>query len=192
MSDTFLPPRRGPGRPPLHPRMEEQPSRAESSMARVDRDTQVETAREGGTRRQRTPLSAMTQKMPFKVPRGYVGRWVNDMPGRIAQMIERGYDFVDAEGVIVEMAGKSVESDRRVCLTVDRGTGLRAYAMVISQEYHDEDQAFKRRQNEDIMAAVKGGQGAREAGDGRYSPDMVERKGLVRVKDSTRLRDEED
>lgn len=174
----------------IPPRKRAEPSRADSSMARLDRETQAEPTREGTGRRARTPLSAMQQKLPFKVPDGYVGRWVNDTPGRIAQLIERGYDFVDAEGVIFQRAGTNTESDRRVSTVVDQGTGMKAFAMVIPQDFYDEDRAFKQSKVDATVNAIKGGQMDKQVGDGKYSPEEIKRKGMVKIGENQDLDDE--
>ena len=154
-----------------------------AAQARLSREMQSEDVREGTGRKKRTPLSAVQQRLQVRnCPPGYVARWVNDTGGRIQLALQGDYQFVTDEGVLAERAGTAgAESDRRVSYIVDKSTGMRAYLMAIRQEFYDEDQKAKQAHLDKTDQALKKGQHAREADDGRYEPEMIKRKGMVKI-----------
>lgn len=56
--------------------------------------TEAKTTTEAPARRRRAPLSAVRTRLDAPQREGYVRRWVDDNPVRIAQMHDLGYDFV--------------------------------------------------------------------------------------------------
>ncbi|HDZ25507.1 hypothetical protein LCGC14_0643120 [marine sediment metagenome] len=127
-------------------------------------------------RTKRIPLGKIKLRLSAEIPKGYVGRWVNDDPGRLMQAEDGGYAFmVDPTLQVGDPDASSDVSksiDSRISAVVDRITGKRAYLMIIRQEDYDEDQAEKQRQIDETEKSLfqgkdeKGGPGD----DGRYVP----------------------
>jgi len=73
----------------------------------------------------------------------YVGRWVNDAPGRIERFRQAGYENVESASVgDSRVDGTHNDSG---CASLDVGKGTTAYLMQQRREYFDEDQAAKQR-----------------------------------------------
>lgn len=92
----------------------------------------------------------------------YVYRWVNDTPGRIQRLMERGYEIVTDH---VEVGQSTVDRGSQLggAVTKQVGQGVTGVLMRIPREYHEEDQAAKDAENDAIEAAMK-----QEAMEGRY------------------------
>src|SRR3990167_4511367 len=69
---------------------------------------------------------------------GYIPRWINDEPGRIDYAKECGYEHIKDE------KGKPRFK------VVDRGNGMKAYAMEIPKDLYDEAFFEKQRANDEI------------------------------------------
>lgn len=87
---------------------------------------------------------------------GYKRHWANDTGGRLDELLNRGYTFVDSKSVT------GLESDKagKVCKRVgsENGKDLYAYLMEIPEEWYNED--YLRRQKERVDSkenAIKGG-----------------------------------
>jgi hypothetical protein len=114
-------------------------------------------------RRKRIPLGQAQQRLGANIRPGYVGRWINDTPGRLKQAEAAGYTFVgDGTGA------KSTELGERVAQEV--GGGTKAYLMEIPQEWHAEDQAAKQERVNAAEQQIRLGAAERQTGDGRYVP----------------------
>jgi len=130
------------------------------------------------TRPRRIPLAEARNVMTVdNIPKGYVGRWVNDEKDRISQHIERGYvhAFDDPSGrrVSLEVGETKVDAQRRPGSVVSKvvqinPTGpLVAYLMLQREEWYKEDQAFK--QNEVDKVAEQIALTAKESGLEQFS-----------------------
>jgi len=73
----------------------------------------------------------------------YVGRWVNDVPGRVERFKQAGYDMVESASVgDSRVDGTHNESG---CVSLDVGKGTTAYLMKQRRKYFDEDQQAKQK-----------------------------------------------
>jgi len=73
----------------------------------------------------------------------YVGRWINDTPGRIERVKQAGYEMVESASVgDSRVDGTHNDSG---CVSLDVGKGVTAYLMQQRREYFDEDQAAKQK-----------------------------------------------
>lgn len=86
-------------------------------------------------RRERIPLGVPRSRMAADTRPGYVRRWVNDTPGRIAAAEKAGYEHV-TEGDQKRSINAGVNED---------GSVMRAHLMEIPKEFYDEDQAAKQK-----------------------------------------------
>lgn len=114
-------------------------------------------------RRKRIPLGQAQQKLGATIRPGYVGRWINDVPGRLQQAEAGGYTYVGDD-----TGAKSTELGARVAQHV--GGGTKAYLMEIPEEYYAEDQQAKQKRVNDIEQQIRLGAAERQPGDGRYVP----------------------
>jgi hypothetical protein len=75
------------------------------------------------------------------IPKGYTGRWVNDVGDRINVKCKEGWDFLtNSETVVVGDEG-GVKNKKEVgdLVTKNVGGGINAYFMVIKSEWRKED-----------------------------------------------------
>lgn len=99
--------------------------------------------------KRRIPVSGNRDILTVKgIPNGFVGRWVNDVPGRIAKFNDAGYEFADKDGL--QVGERTVDSsegvDSRISKLVgkdDYGNPIYAYLMVQKKGWYDEDQQSK-------------------------------------------------
>ena len=128
------------------------------------------------SRRERVPFGQARTKLGVKgLPDNTVGRWVNDSDSRIQEMLDRGYRFVDKDGVFVgeDIIDGNASLDTRVSKIVGRdesGRPLTAHLMAIPKDFHEEDQAAKNQEINELDTAIREGQLSRSAGDNRYVP----------------------
>lgn len=94
---------------------------------------------------------------------GKVPRWVNDDgKGRIERLKQRGYDFVPDESVKVgdDENGNTDLGSRvsRIVGTHKNGEPMRAYLMVQTEEFYQEDQNEKEGVNKMVDDAIRRGE----------------------------------
>lgn len=132
-------------------------------MARAAR----KTSRTGEGRAQRIPLGQQQPKLARVARKGMVGRWINDVGGRIAHARQAGYEHV------TESFGDEDEK-RPVSQTVgvkDDGSPEIAFYMEIPKKLYDQDQKAKQQQVDLVDEAIRHGNIQGEVGkDGRYMP----------------------
>lgn len=119
--------------------------------------------RTGQGRRARIPLGTPQSKLQASVPKGMVGRWVNDVGGRIQQALNAGYEFINDAGTT-----GSRESGRVQIVGVrEDGSPMHGYLMAIPEGWHKEDQARKQEPLERFEAEIRRGipQGADAQGE---------------------------
>lgn len=126
--------------------------------------------RAGEGRAKRVPLGQQRPKMAVQASPGMVGRWVNDVGGRIQAAEQAGYQkvFTDPE---------NPEGDKRpLSQTVgvkEDGSPLTAFYMEIPKKFYDEDQRTKQQQVDAVDDAIHRGNIEGEVGkDGRYVPSQ--------------------
>ncbi len=84
-------------------------------------------------RRQRVNIAGRDKRLTLPERSGYVRRWFNDEPNRVASAEARDWTHI--------MDG---EEQKSMLVGVDReGKPLKAYAMEIPKEFYDDDQARK-------------------------------------------------
>lgn len=93
-------------------------------------------------RRARPDFGKGKTRMGAKIEPGFVGRWANDSEARIAQLMERGYEFVD-KPVAENNSDLGATRQSMVVGSKADGSGLRGFLMQIPKEIYDEDQAAK-------------------------------------------------
>lgn len=131
---------------------------------KVTSETRVRTRRsplEGG----RDKLAVANQDPNF------VYRWVNDTPGRIDELRERGYEVVTSD---VEVGQSKVDRGSKVgsAPVIQAGGGITAVLMRIPREWYNEDLAAKASENDAMEAAMR--TRAKQAGD--YGSVNITRK----------------
>lgn len=94
---------------------------------------------------------------------GKVPRWVNDDgKGRIEKLQQRGYDFVADDSVKVgeDGDGNTDMGSRvsRIVGTTKSGDPMRAYLMVQTGEFYEEDQSEKEARNKMVDDAIRRGE----------------------------------
>lgn len=122
-------------------------TRAEARQAR-------ESDRLGEGRRRRVPLGVAMPKLAARVPEGMVGRWFNDVPGRIQRALDAGYEFISNDGE-TQKGRKGASS--MIVGTNAAGGPLYAYLMAIPKEFYEEDQKIKQEAVDEIDAAIRHG-----------------------------------
>lgn len=130
------------------------PSRAD--QARAKRKERVKF----GTAKMNLSIDPATRQRLEK--EGLVARWANDVKGRVEELRERGYEFVrDPEGQIeAGEKGGSTDMGSAVSKIVGEnkdGSPMRAYLMVQSKEFYEEDQALKEEINQKTDEAIRRG-----------------------------------
>jgi len=126
-------------------------------------------------RKKRVPLGSPQMKLTADVPKGKVGRWVNDKPGRLMAAQQGGYDFIEDE-VHVGEGAEDGNSDlgARVSRVVGEnadGTPLRAYLMVMDEKTYEADQAAKQLEVDKIDSAIMSGANQNTLGEHGYVPE---------------------
>lgn len=108
-------------------------------------------------------------------PKGFVDRWVNDDPGRIARFEEAGYETVETANVGSHQADDT-HAEAGV-VSKDMGKGVTAVLMRQREEYFHEDQAEKQRivdETEDALRRKK--VNPNESTDGMYGEVTIGKK----------------
>lgn len=125
------------------------------------------TSRKGEGRQERIPLGLQKPKLAREAGRGMVGRWVNDVGGRIAAAQRAGYKHV--------MESFQEGEEKPVSQTVgvqESGQPLIAFYMEIPKKFYGEDQKAKQQQVDYVDDAIRHGNIEGEVGkEGRYVPD---------------------
>lgn len=148
-----LPPE--PGAPPA-------PAAPNTPAASAAQAELADVHRMGATQSQpaRRPFGKQEYRLAnFPTTPGFVPRWFNDTPGRVARAIAAGYRHVDDH------------EGGRVKLTVGRaegGGGQVAFLMEIPQEFYNEDFAAKQANLDIIDDTIRRGRHKAEPGDKRY------------------------
>ena len=142
--------------------------------------------------RDRIPMSLPQLKLAVPEIPGYHLHWMRGTPSRISQALRAGYEFVnDGE---VEVLGHNVagiqsgntDMGTRVSVLAGQGVGEdgreeRLYLMKIKQEWWEADQKALEDRNEQVAAALRGGQmdaGAGGDASNRYIPE-AHKKGVA-------------
>lgn len=103
--------------------------------------------------------------------------WVNDENGRLEKMLAKGYEFYDSNaGDAKQIFSEEKNSGRKTQRvgTTAQGNTLRAHLMYIPQEWYEEDQAAKRKENNEKMDQVMRGRvgGAGVTDDDNITADI--------------------
>ncbi len=125
----------------------------------------TETTTKRTPRTKRTPINGQRSILNVKgKDPEYSYRIVNDVDDRINEFLERGYEIVTEESVVVgdKRVAKPTQSGSAVELSVGQGT--KAFLMRIKKEWYDEDQAVKQAKVSEIENQMK----AETRKDGNY------------------------
>ena len=96
-------------------------------------------------RRSRSPIDGRRNILTVKgLAPGMVGRWVDNSPERVDQLLEQGYDFVREN---VQVGDLSIDGGAKLGATITKrvGGGKEAILMQIPQEWYDADHAEKQK-----------------------------------------------
>lgn len=96
--------------------------------------------------RKRTPFGSLQQKLAYPERPGFHRHWFNDVPGRITQALEAGYEHVKDD------EGKPV---MRVVGVAEQGGPLNAYIMEIPEEWYTEDMIAQEQVDAERMDAIR-------------------------------------
>ena len=123
--------------------------RAESkTVAPVEKVGQAQPSAEAiarRNRRTRSPIDGRRNILTVKgLAPGMVGRWVDNTPERIEQLMERGYEAVRNP---VQVGDVSIDSGAKLGAVVTKrvGGGREQILMQIPKEWYDADQAEKQK-----------------------------------------------
>lgn len=104
----------------------------------------------------RSPINGLKNKLKVQGQEpGYEYRIVNDLDGRVEDLTERGYEFVENKGVTVGDKRVATPSPTGSKVEVSMGGGVRGYLMRIKKEFFEEDQATKAKVVDDTEALLK-------------------------------------
>lgn len=153
----------------------------EEKVARVEaKQEQVRSTAERATRSKRQTFNGTEGKLRIgNQIEGYHLHILNDSPGRIAQALAVGYEFVSPEevgGTAVNVVSRNTDIGDKVRFLVgvsETNEPLYAYVMKIRQELYEEDQAALQSKSDAIDDAIRGGKltAPGHSAEGFYSPD---------------------
>lgn len=108
----------------------------------------------------RKPFAERQMRLHAPSRPGFHRHFINDIPGRVAHMQERGYKIV-TEG------GKPI---KKVVSVAANGTGLDGFLMEIPVQWFEEDQRASQKATDEIEATIRRGEMAVGDGRNRYIP----------------------
>jgi hypothetical protein len=95
-------------------------------------------------------------KLAVEAPReGFVRRWVTNIPGRLEEMQQYGYTFVENTGLVANALDSSEASALGTRITRPSGGGNIYYLMEIREDWYQENQDYKQAQIDEIEKAMK-------------------------------------
>lgn len=102
------------------------------------------------------------RQMRLSAPRrpGFHRHWVNDIPGRVAHMQERGYKIVTERGNPI----------KKTVSVAANGAGLDGFLMEIPVQWFEKDQRESQKAADEIEATIRRGEVAVGDGRNRYIP----------------------
>ena len=113
-------------------------------------------ASRAANRPKRTPLGQRSRLSlnGVEIPKGMVGRVINDKPGRIQEALEAGYRFIMSDG---QLGDERCSDPTKMGSYVTKHVGsvMTAYLMAIPKEFYDEDQAAKQQRVTESEKAMK-------------------------------------
>ncbi len=127
---------------------------------------------------ERVPLGGNRMRLTVDDIPGYHTHWLNDNGDRIERAMRGGYVFLPKAGTRVGTGSELGHSDigsamSTIVGTKEDGSPLRAYAMMIKQEYYDADQLVKHEGVKQTEQAIQAGSITAQDGDtsNRYIPE---------------------
>ncbi len=104
------------------------------------------------SRPRRTPIGRRNRLSVENKDPNYVYRIVNDVDGRVQDMIDRDYELV----LDATVGDKRVDaiSSLGSAKQISVGKGLQAVVMRKRKDWHDEDQALKQKEIDDLEASM--------------------------------------
>lgn len=155
----------------------EQPAQKKAAVEGYDEINQNEL-KEAAIRRQRRKsrdYDSLDLKLAAKPIPGFHLRWVNDTPGRLQEMEERGYTFVLVNG----------ERQRRYAGVDKSNKKLDTYLMKIPQDWYDQDQNEKLRMNAQMEEDLLNAQ-VRDQHGNPVNQDTSKFRGTIQIGDKSR------
>ena len=107
-------------------------------------------------RRSRSPIDGRRNILTVKgLTPGMIGRWVDNTPERVEQLLEQGYDFVREN---VQVGDLSIDGGAKMGATVTKrvGGGKESILMQIPEDWYKADQAEKQKIVDKREAAILG------------------------------------
>ena len=127
---------------------------------------------------ERIPLGGNRKRLTTVEIPGYHTHWINDNGDRIERALRGGYVFRPKTGARVGTSSELGHSDigsamSAIVGTKEDGSPLRAYAMMIKQEYYDADQLVKSEAVRQTEISILEGSITAQDGDrsNRYIPE---------------------
>lgn len=115
-------------------------------------------------RKTRKPFGSRSQKLAYEAREGFHRHWFNDVPGRIMDAHDAGYEHVK------DKEGKNVS---RPVGVNDAGNVMMAFLMETPEEFYKEDMAAQQSRADETDRAVRRGELEGAPGkDGRYVPSQ--------------------
>lgn len=112
--------------------------------------------------RERKPFGGSNQRLAYPARPGYRRYWFNDVPGRLRQAKEAGYDHV-----------ADPETGGPVAIVVGRQQGgqeLKSYLLEIPEEWYFEDMGAQQELLERHLSEIRTGRSGPGADENRYVP----------------------
>ena len=113
----------------------------------IEKTTQAQVSRP-----RRTPIGKRNRLSVENKDPNYVYRIVNDLDGRVQDMMDRDYEIVHT----AEVGDKRVDaiSSLGSAKQISVGNGLKAIVMRKRRDWHDDDQALKQKEIDDLEASM--------------------------------------
>ena len=136
-------------------------------MARIalkpkEETTMTTTEKKPAGRKERIPLGVPRMKLEAKPIEGFHLHWVNDYPGRVAEALHSGYEFVESHETEINdfVTPGNADMGTRVKRLVGRnenGGPLYAYLMKIDENLWLQDQEELQKRNNRVDEAIRRG-----------------------------------
>ena len=127
---------------------------------------------------ERRPLGGLSLKLDGVIPKGYVGRWINDDGSRLQDALAAGYFFARKDEMKFDKRNEKHFTKgsglSKPVGTKDSGEPMKAYLMLIRKEFSDQDRAAKKAKIQVIEDAILGGDIGNTSDGGRYKPKAAD------------------
>ena len=124
------------------------------------KQTEDKTDAKPEERRRRRSFGTPESRLAVPEREGYVRRWVNDTPGRVAMFEESGYTPVLNKDISGSVGSMSKSPTAKVSIhggVSDSGAPMKMYLMEQKREWYEEDQIAKQKPVDETDKAIREG-----------------------------------